>query len=558
MASIADLIAGRLRAAGVTHLFGVPGGGSNLDLIAAAERAGIRFVLTATETGGAIAAVAQSELTGRPGACITTLGPGVTSVVNGVACARLERAPLVVLTDSLPASAEGVFRHQRIDAHAVLGPVAKWSVDLDAGAPGENVEAVEVLDRAIAAAMSFPRGPVHVGMGSDHPIARSPDDPMRLPNHPIARSPIRSRHPLLLVGLGARQPSATLAIRALCARHAVPAMVTYKAKGVVPDHDRHFAGVLTNGTIERPIIEQADMLIAVGLDPVELLARPWPFTQPTLSLAAWPNEASQIPFITEYVGDLAALVAGLSDQLTQTSWDFDWIHDRLEAQRNRLQATRKQHITPDRVIRLVAAAAPESRVTVDAGAHMLPATMLWPVDHPGGMLISNGLSTMGFAVPAAIGAALSDPDHSIVALTGDGGLLMCAGELLTLARERLQVMVVVFNDASLSLIDVKQRQRLQMAGKQPQAHARERRGGSRGPRAASARGGLGARSPQIRLGSVRWARIAEGFGMPAFEAATGTELQRALECARRQQGPSLIDAHVDPSAYSSMLEVIRG
>src|ERR687888_341411 len=101
--TVADLIIGRLREAGVQTLFGVPGGGSNLDLIAAAERAGMRFVLTSTETAGALAAMAQAEITGRPGACLTTLGPGAASVANGVACAFLERAPLLVFTDTYPA-----------------------------------------------------------------------------------------------------------------------------------------------------------------------------------------------------------------------------------------------------------------------------------------------------------------------------------------------------------------------------------------------------------------------------------------------------------------------
>ena len=115
MPTIADLILCRLREAGVGFIFGMPGGGSNLDLIAAAGRASVPFVLTATETGAALAAVAQAEVSGRLGVCLTTLGPGVASVVNGVACASLERAPLLVLTDSHPASA-GNFTHQRIAA----------------------------------------------------------------------------------------------------------------------------------------------------------------------------------------------------------------------------------------------------------------------------------------------------------------------------------------------------------------------------------------------------------------------------------------------------------
>src|SRR5205814_9594495 len=135
----------------VRFLFGMPGGGSNLDLLDAAGRVGLRFVLTATETAGALAAVAQAEITGRPGACVTTLGPGVASVVNGVACARLERAPLLVFTDGPPTSPDtDRFEHQRIDHRALLAPVSKWSATISP----ENAD--ETMRHALACAMAEP------------------------------------------------------------------------------------------------------------------------------------------------------------------------------------------------------------------------------------------------------------------------------------------------------------------------------------------------------------------------------------------------------------------
>jgi len=176
-------------------------------------------------------------------------------------------------------------------------------------------------------------------------------------------------------------------------------------------------------------------------------------------------------------------------------------------------------------------------VTVDAGAHMFPATMLWPVGEPNGMLISNGLSTMGFALPAAIGAALADRegapgaihDHDapVVALTGDGGLLMCAGELLTAVRERLRIVVIVFADASLSLIDVKQRQR---------GHA----------------------AAGVALGAVDWCAVAASVGAAAHRADTEDALERALARALAHRGPTVIDARIDPATYGETLHTIRG
>jgi acetolactate synthase-1/2/3 large subunit len=157
---------------------------------------------------------------------------------------------------------------------------------------------------------------------------------------------------------------------------------------------------------------------------------------------------------------------------------------------------------------------------------MFPATTRWPIASPGGMLISNGLSTMGFALPAAIGAARVDATP-VVALTGDGGLLMCAGELLTAVRERLRIIVIVFADASLSLIEIKQQARaLRPAG--------------------------------VSLGHVGWRSVAEGFGVASFGAASEAELARAIDAAIAVDGPSLIEATVDRSNYGAMMRAIRG
>src|SRR5688572_18305257 len=155
--TVADLVVGQLLGAGVKALFGVPGGGGNLDLIAAAGRAGLPFVLTSTETAGAIAALAQAEVTGGTGACLTTLGPGATSVVNGVACAFLERAPIVVFTDSQSA----LFDHQRIDHAALMAPITKWSGSL------RSDSALPVLMTALATAAHGRPGPVHMDCPGD-------------------------------------------------------------------------------------------------------------------------------------------------------------------------------------------------------------------------------------------------------------------------------------------------------------------------------------------------------------------------------------------------------
>jgi acetolactate synthase I/II/III large subunit len=516
MPALAEYIVHRLRDAGVRMIFGVPGGGGNLDLIEAAGRAGLPFVLTATETGAAIAAIAQSEVTGRPGACLTTLGPGAASVVNGVACAYLERAPIFVFTDNYASTDIVTYEHQALNHRALFEPITKCSLSL---APSEAHRSLEAAFVAIAAP---PFGPVHLDCPADFESAGVPRAALTTPavNGPAEGAlqfaePAKmndllrgARKPLVIVGLGARRSGDAAAIRSFCERRRVPAMVTYKAKGVVPDDHAWWAGVFTNAAIERPLVDESDLIVGVGLDRVELLPRPWTHAQPVIHTGA---------------AGLAALEVLLPD----STWDAAHVRERVAAQRRAINVP-AAGMTAQRVVEIAAERlARDCRVTVDAGAHMFPATMLWPVHEPNQMLISNGLSTMGFALPAAIGAALVDRARPVVALTGDGGLLMCMGELLTAVRERLRIIVLVFSDASLSLIEIKQQARkLAPAG--------------------------------VALPPMDWPSVARGFDIAGFVAADEDGLRAAIDGARRCEGPSLIEARIDRSNYGATFRAVRG
>jgi acetolactate synthase-1/2/3 large subunit len=531
VAGLADRLIERLRAVGTRALFGVPGGGGNLRLIEAAGAAGLPFVLTTTETGGAIAAIAQAEVTGSPGACLTTLGPGASSVANGIACALLERAPIFVFTDTYASSDAGTYDHQAFAYQTLFRAIAKQSVSL---APERAIGSIQ---QAFASMEEPPPGPVHIECPADFESGTRPKAWLvsrwqQPETSPMQRAKIeelleRSRKPLLVAGLGARLDADASAIRQFCERLDVPAMVTYKAKGVVPDAHPCFAGIFTNGAIEREILDQCDLIIAVGLDPVELLPRPWTMAQPIVGIARWAMSAAHVPFNVQWVSEAPAALAECESWLGRSEWDLKEIARTVRDQQRRVDI-KADGMTSSRVVDIASRAFPAtSRVTVDAGAHMFPATIGWPVATPNGMLISNGLSTMGFALPAAIGAALIDRDRPVVALTGDGGLLMCAGELLTAARENLRIIVIVFNDASLSLIEIKQQaRRLPPAG--------------------------------VGLGAVKWTTLAESVGIAGFEAATESEFELAIERARAINGPSLIDAKIDRSTYGEMLRVIRG
>jgi acetolactate synthase-1/2/3 large subunit len=535
MPPLRDYIVSRLQQAGVRALFGVPGGGGNLDLVDAAERAGLPFVLTATETGGALAAIAQFEVTQQPGACLTTLGPGAASVANGVACAFLDRASILVFTDCHASASAGAYEHQQIDQQSFFTPITKWSRQLTPD------RAQATFEEALACVLDAPPGPVHLSWPEDLESACGPSErPEGSPAEPNTRAaePISpafenaladARRPVAIVGLGARQPGDAPAIRKLIETHNIPALVSYKAKGVIPDDHPCYAGVFTNAIMERPIVSASDLVLAVGLDPVELLPRPWPYPQPCFYVGRWPVANRQVPFAVQHIGEIPAAVNRITAALKHSDWDLEDVRQQLAGQRRAIDTgSTNSGMTAQQVVRTAAQRLSRDwRVTVDAGAHMFPATMMWPCREPNLMLISNGLSTMGFALPAAIGAALADRGRPVVALTGDGGLLMCAAELLTAVREKLRIVTIVFSDDSLSLIEIKQqRRRYTPSG--------------------------------VALGSVGWPKLAEGFGVAAFTAANASELDAAIAQAVSESGPSLIEARIDRSNYARTLELIRG
>jgi acetolactate synthase-1/2/3 large subunit len=491
----ADIIVAALHGAGVQRLFGMPGGGSNADLIEAAGKAGLPFTLTHTETASAFMAAAQAEITGKPGACIATLGPGAASLMNGIAQAYLDRVPLIAITDCHSDPAAAGAGHQALPQSAMFAPIVKFTARLERGS------VTATLTRALDAATD---GPVHLDVSTDVTSADAEDEVAgpspRVPDD--AAVIVDAKRPLLLIGLGGRASG----IADLCERFHIPALLTYKAKGVVPDRHPWFGGILTNGSLEREILRRADAFVAVGLDDVELLPRPWTWPQQMIRLAP----------------------AQLEKALQPSEWDAAEVRELAAEQRERMRVyCDGVGILPHRVVELAADTYTGARATVDAGAHMFPVMSFWPAVEPSGVLISNGLSTMGFALPAAIGAALLDPSRPVVAFTGDGGILMCLGELRTAAREKLPLRILVFDDGELSLIKVKQVQR-------------------------------GYRTDGVTIGAIDWQSLGAALGVTARQASAEAELSACLHETAAAPGPVLIAARVNALAYEGAIRALRG
>jgi acetolactate synthase I/II/III large subunit len=518
----AAAVADGLRQAAVQRLFGVPGGAS-LDLIEAAADRGIGFVLAHTESAACMTAATYGRLTGTAGVAVVTRGPGLTSAANGLAQATLDRYPLLLLADGVPHADARRTAHQRLDQVRMAAPLTKQSGVLGNREPAATVAA------AAALACRPPAGAVHLTLDPSVPGGRL------MTEHPaVTRAPgpgslsddVRAilagaRRPVVIAGLDVADAAASL--RSALSGLGCPVLATYQAKGVVAETEDDYAGLFTGGAIEAGLLRQADLIVGVGLDPVEPLPGSWPYQADVVLLHRHAVEAGYFGARARVVtGDYGADLLPLLSQL-RPSWPSGSGAKFRAAARGALE-DKAPGFRPQDAVRVVREVAGDVTVTVDAGAHMLVAMALWDTGYPGRVLISNGLATMGFALPAALGAALADPSSRVVCLVGDGGLGMVAAELETLARLDLDVTVVVFNDATLTLIELKQ-----PPGADPGA---------------------------VAYRATDFAAVARAMGVPAAVATTAGQLHDQLTGVPR--GPFLVDARIDRRSYRHVLQAIRG
>jgi acetolactate synthase I/II/III large subunit len=531
---LSTIIVRGLADAGADTVFGMPGGGNNLDFIGAAEAAGLRFVLAHAETPAAIMASVYGDLTDTPAACVVTRGPGAASTVNGVANALLDRQQLVLVTDAVSAADYERIAHQRIDQRAMFAPVTKRSVTVGDG------DAAATVAAALNDSMTSPRGPVHLDFD---PTGRStaPDlenqtaatdstepDPADLDR--LCRLLRNAHRPVVLLGVGAR--AAVASVRALLDGSAVPVLMTYRANGVIPDSALNAAGLLTGATTEAPLLHAADLIVAIGMDSVEFIPNAWPYPAPVISVGEWSDTSPYLVPEVAVVGELEKLIGVLAEHWPAVRWATTAGNDHRDAELARLLTAGpvpEGSLSPQAVVQCARAAAPAGTIaTVDAGAHMLCAMSLWATEAADETVISSGLATMGYALPAAIAASLARPGRRVVCFTGDGGLGMCLGELETLRRLGLPVTIVVFNDARLSLIAIKARP--------------EGNGGD----------------DAVGYARTDFAAVAAGYGLRGLRADTPEGLDAALSAAFDEAGPTLVDVAVDPSGYPEILHAIRG
>jgi acetolactate synthase-1/2/3 large subunit len=470
MATTAAAVAMALADRGIDKAFGLPGG-EVLVLIDELRKAGIDFVLMRHEANAGIAAAVYGKLKHQPGVVIATLGPGAANLMLPIANAYLDQEPLLAITAQLPDDVPASHTHQLLPLHQAFGPMCKLAEKVTC------MNAPDTMRHALEACSSRPYGVSYVTLSAREAVKPLTTGGVSLNGQPTKRTypqaDVRSaalsieaklstaRRPLVLVGLGTESSNADRLRRWLSAWN-LPVAVTPKVKGIVDETAPNFVGVISGMAADGLMVDalkSADLLLGVGLDPVEV-DKTWHAELPIEWLLESANAVDQVP-------DKVALVnhAGLLDALGHAPAPNTWAQPFAEFQQQRRDllngaASAPGTMWPGDLIRALSGAVPaETIVTTDVGSHKYLFGQFWPSRHPDTFWMSNGLSGMAYGLSAAIGAKLARPASPVLAAVGDGGFSMNAQELETAERIGAPFVTVVLEDGSYSLIKLAQENR---------------------------------------------------------------------------------------------------
>ena len=536
--TVGDAFAEALRRGGVPCVFGIPGGGSAIDLIEACRKVEIPFVLVQHETTAAMSAIVAGELTGSCGVCMSIMGPGAANLVGGASFGLWERHAVLSLTESYPTAQAPRMSLQLMDHSQMFMSFSKASEALDAHHPGPQT------DRLMKLALSERPGPVHLDIPNDLLTQQTgpelssdsgvQDEAFEVVGDlgAVADAINSAAKPVLVVGPAVVRSDACDELRSLAERLGAAVVTTSKARGVISEYHPLSAGIVTGAygdtTFEGRIIGQSDLIIAVGLDRMELLS-PWNYSQPLVCLDAIDASSEQVgnPLITVY-GPLKHTLTQLAEAVRPAeAWSMAELSEFRDYVRSSLLADLDDLNSSTLLERAQSLAPPDTTLVTETGIYNAVNLFIWKVRAPDLYFGSSGANTMGFSIPAALASALIRPRQKTVALVGDGGFLMKASELETLAREKLAPIIIVFNDRSLGLIRIKQ------AAK-------------------------GYRRDAVDLAPVDFARLAQSFGGRGERVSTLAEFDAAFRAALDHDRFTVIDARLDPDVYASHMLPIRG
>ena len=529
----ATLLVRCLEQEGVRFIFGVPGE-ETLALTDALLDARIQVVVTRHEQAAAFMADVYGRLSGQAGVCFSTLGPGATNLMTGVADAYLDHAPLVTITGQASLNRRHKESHQYIDAIAMFKPVTKWNASI----PRADV-IPEAVRKAFKIAQTEKPGATHLELPEDvadqsiadeaalRPLAvQAPVMPEPSPSQVqrAVRAISGAKRPVILAGNGVIRRNASQVVRNFARAFQIPVLQTFMAKGVMPDSDPlslHTLG-LTARDYAAMAMEQADVVLAIGYDFVEYAPCFWNSRRDKhiVHVDGLPAEVDE-HYIVDVgeLGDLRLSLPLIQEHLASSSFDSSWARQARKTVTDGFEAEftgppswpmRPQHIMRD----LRAALRDDDVVVCDVGAHKLWMARMFPCETPNSCIISNGFAAMGIAVPGAIAAKLLYPQRRVVAVTGDGGFMMNSQELETAVRLKLPLVILIWRDNGYGVIRWKQQVRF-------------------------------GRTSSVDFGNPDFVRYAESFGAAGYRVTQAAELRPILEDALQRDVPAVIDCPVD-------------
>lgn len=537
-ATAAELLVRCLEDEGVEYVFGIPGE-ENIHFVQALADSKVRYVLVRHEQAASFMAEIYGRMTGRAAVCSATLGPGAINLQLGVADATTNSTPLVAISAQVGRQRSYKESHQGIDLVPMFAPITKWSALVPTP---ESLP--EIVRKAFKTAQTERPGAVYLAIPEDIEGAEVPDDlvPLRVdrvrPNEPTDAQVDRAvevlrgaERPVVLAGHGAARDGAADELRRFAEATGIPVATTFHGKGVFPDD--HPLGLGAVGFMRHDYVnfgfDAADAIVAIGyelqeFDPVKINpdgdAR-------IVHVHHFPGEVDRnYPVDVGLLGSIGRSLELLTERFEAAESAADapvaWrdrdvpsvarlLQDELESRADDAQVP----LSPQRIVADTRKALGRDDVVLaDTGAVKMWMARLYPTYAPNTCLLSNGLSTMGFALPGALGAKLARPDAKVLAATGDGAFLMHAQELETAVREEIPLCVLVWEDDGYGLIEWKMEMEL-------------------------------GTSSSVKFGNPDVVAFTESFGGTGVRISSADELLPALEAGLASDGVTVIAVPVD-------------
>jgi acetolactate synthase-1/2/3 large subunit len=534
MVKASDLLVAALENEGVERIFGIPGE-ENLDVVESLRKSSIQLILTRHEQAAAFMAATHGRLTGKPGVCLTTLGPGALNLTTGAAYAQLGAMPMVMITGQKGILSSRQAQFQIVDIVGVMRPLTKLSRQIVSPATIPTT-----VREAFRVAQEERPGTVHIELPEDIAAATTDDDRL-IPPHPVelplaseaaldraAQLIMKAERPLVMLGAAASRPRSSSDLARFVLRTRIPYFTTQMGKGTVPGGTELYMGTaaLSERDYVHEAIDRADLIITIGHDTVE---KP-PFIMgasgpQVIHIGYQPASVEQVYFPqTEVIGDLGPSLRLLADRLDGKIPNAQALLPLREGILSRVAAcATDERLIPQRLVHDIREVMPPDGIlALDNGMYKIWFARNYRTRVANTLLLDNALATMGAGLPSAIMAALLYPTRRVMAVCGDGGFMMNSQELETAVRLKLNLVVLVIEDHAFGMIRWKQ--------------------------AVDHFADFG-----MTFGNPDFVKYAEAYGAKGTRVETVGELQPALEAAFAGGGVHLLSVPIDYSENKRVL-----